>query len=512
MGSDGASIDFGELSERVANTAAAFESAGVAEGDRIAIMIPPGVELVVAVYGAWRAGAVAVLVDGALTPPQMGAALKSASPAWLVGIPKALAAARTLRWPGTPIVSERLSRNTARALGSPLSLPELCDSAADPTAETPLVDDLAAVVFTSGSTGPSKGVLYTHGQLAAQRDAIKAHYGITVDDRLVAAFAPFALYGPMLGITSVVPDMDVSAPGTLDAAGLGEAVQAIDATMVFGSPAALENIVRTTSNLDDGQRQALHRVRMLLSAGAPVRASLLQDMAAVLPNAVAHTPYGMTECLPVASISLPEITAAGAGDGVCVGTPLPGVEVRIDPLSEQPGEHVLGEILVRAPHMRRSYDRLWHTTTLASDPPGWHRTGDVGFHDDEGRLWVSGRLAHVVWNARTPDGEAQGIGPVGLEKAVEQIDGVAMAAVVGVGPIGNQRVVVVVQLESPSKAAGLASIELIDAVREVAEVDVVAVLETPQLPVDRRHNSKIDRTAVAEWASAALAGGKLGDL
>ena len=190
MGSDGASIDFGELSERVANTAAAFESAGVAEGDRIAIMIPPGVELVVAVYGAWRAGAVAVLVDGALTPPQMGAALKSASPAWLVGIPKALAAARTLRWPGTPIVSERLSRNTARALGSPLSLPELCDSAADPTAETPLVDDLAAVVFTSGSTGPSKGVLYTHGQLAAQRDAIKAHYGITVDCLLYTSPSP----------------------------------------------------------------------------------------------------------------------------------------------------------------------------------------------------------------------------------------------------------------------------------------------------------------------------------
>ncbi len=521
----GKSITFGELSEKVEATAAGLREAGVAPGDRVAIMIPPGIDLVAAVYGAWRAQAVAVLVDGALTPPQMTAALRSANPSWLVGITRALAASRALRWPGTAIAAEPLTGARKRALGSAPSLPALSAIASPLPPSAADASDLAAVVFTSGSTGPSKGVLYTHGQLAAQRDAIATQYDITPDDRLVAAFAPFALYGPMLGITSVVPDMDVSAPSSLDARSLAQAIEAIDATMVFASPAALENIVRTATGLSAGQRESASKVRVLLSAGAPVRASLLRDMGDVLPNAVAHTPYGMTECLPVASISLPEIEAAGTADGVCVGYPLPGVDVEIVPMRNwsKPGD--LGEIVVRAPHMRLAYDRLWYTTALAGIPVDWHRTGDVGFKDSEGRLWVAGRMQHVIWTGRDSETGWRGepVGPVGLEKAVEQIEGVYMAAVVGVGPEStnpftgesaamNQCVVVVVQRDDPPNKPGLASLELIDAVRAVADIDVVAVLDAPKLPVDRRHNSKIDRTAVAAWAATALAGGKLGDL
>jgi acyl-CoA synthetase (AMP-forming)/AMP-acid ligase II/pimeloyl-ACP methyl ester carboxylesterase len=501
----GSSITFGELSTRIEQTARGLQATGVEPGDRVAVMIPPGIEMTVALYACWRLGAVAVLVDGALTPKQMSAALNAAYPKHLIGISKAIAAAFALRWPGRRISAEPMSSMQRRVLGVDTDMARV--EAAGDAGDLPLpsASDEGVVVFTSGSTGPSKGVRYTFGQLAEQRDLIASIYGITSADSLVAAFAPFAIYGPMLGITSTVPDMDVSAPGSIDSVSLAAAVDAIDATMVFASPAALERLVATEYEMEDRYRAALDNVRVLLSAGAPVRASLLSATKAVFPNAISHTPYGMTEVLPVASISLPELIDAGQGDGVCVGAPVTGVEVRIEPLDEaRPSD--IGEILARAAHQRLGYDRLWHTTHLASQPAGFHRTGDVGSIDAEGRLWVKGRVQHLIWTNAGP------VGPVGLEKLVEDLDTIRSAAVVGVGPKGNQQVVVVVELDNPGRKAALADMGLIDQVRAISDRDVVAVFEIPELPVDRRHNSKIDRTAVAAWADKALAGGPLGKL
>ena len=112
-------------------------------------------------------------------------------------------------------------------------------------ATDPGPDAEIAILFTSGATGPPKGVRYLHRQLAAQRDALAATYGIGDDDRLVAAFAPFALYGPTLGVPTALADADVTKPGELTADALDAACRAIRATMVFASPAALANVVRT---------------------------------------------------------------------------------------------------------------------------------------------------------------------------------------------------------------------------------------------------------------------------
>ena len=252
-----------------------------------------------------------------------------------------------------------------------------------------------------------------------------------------------------------------------------------------------------------------------MSAGAPVRPGLLRAAADLFPNATAHTPYGMTECLPVACISLTEIEAATTGDGlcvgVCVGHPLDGVDVRIRPvdalgqaggdLTDQAG--VLGEVVVRAAHAMAGYDRLWHTDFAASQPPGWHSTGDVGQLDPLGRLWIGGRISDLI---SAPGGA---VAPVGSEQAIESIAGVAMAAIVGIGPPGLQQIVAVIQPDSPPRSPRLAELDVIDAVRGRSDRDVVAVFEVPELPVDRRHNSKIDRPRVTAWAQAALAGGRL---
>ena len=245
-------------------------------------------------------------------------------------------------------------------------------------------------------------------------------YGVTADDRLVAAFAPFALYGPALGIASTVPDVDVTKPATLTAAALADAVASIDATVVFASPAALTNVVATASELDEAQRAILRRPRLVLSAGAPLPLALLRQVARLLPGADVRTPYGMTEVLPVTDVSLAELEAvAGRGRGVCVGRAVPGVHVAVLPLVDAgrsaghgvglgygagPADlvDVTGEICVAATHGKDRYDRLWATEADSARYAGWHRTGDVGHVDAEGRLWVEGRRDDVVHTAAGP--------------------------------------------------------------------------------------------------------------
>jgi acyl-CoA synthetase (AMP-forming)/AMP-acid ligase II len=256
-------------------------------------------------------------------------------------------------------------------------------------------------------------------------------------------------------------------------------------------------------------------VRTLLSTGAPVPAELLRSMRELLPAAEAHAPYGMTEVLPVADIDLPALDDAGLGNGVCVGCPVPGAEVEIAaldgdgvPAAERTAAaDVTGEVCVHATHVKQSYDRLWVTERAATPEPGWHRTGDVGHFDEAGRLWVEGRLVHVIVTAEGP------VTPVGIERRVEAVAGVSRAAAVGVGPRGAARVVVVV--EADSHGDGLAPPALRDAVRNAARgpglsADVAAVLTVRTLPVDIRHNSKIDRIAVGRWAQRVLDGRRPG--
>jgi acyl-coenzyme A synthetase/AMP-(fatty) acid ligase len=275
---------------------------------------------------------------------------------------------------------------------------------------------------------------------------------------------------------------------------------------VFASPAALRSVVRTA---DGSERAALAGVRLFLSAGAPVGRELLEAAADLMPGAEAHTPYGMTEALVVADMSLAELRALPAGDGVCVGRPVPGVRVALSAPDDDgdatgtPGQSpgVTGEVLVAAPHVKERYDGLWLTEQASARDAGWHRTGDVGHLDADGRLWIEGRLAHVLVT------DAGVRTPVGLEQRAQTVAGVVAAAVVGVGPRGAQQVVVVIQPEVFSHGPVVAEPALADAVRAALRgVDVAAVLVVEQLPTDVRHNSKIDRTRVAAWAERVLAG------
>jgi acyl-coenzyme A synthetase/AMP-(fatty) acid ligase/pimeloyl-ACP methyl ester carboxylesterase len=506
------------LARQVRRIAAGLHALGVRQGDRVSMLVQPGPTLTALVYACLRIGAVVVVADAGLGARGLTRAQRGAQPDYLVGQTKALVAARALGWPGVRIATDPLTPAERRALGVAHQLVDVADAGRDEVLPPePGPADEAAVLFTSGSTGPAKGVVYTHAQLSALRDVLGEHFDVRPGSGLVTGFAPFALLGPALGTRSVTPDMDVSSPRTLTARAVADAVRASDAGIVFLSPAAILNVVATAGDLDAPAREALGRVRTFLSTGAPISADLLGSAADLMPAARAHTPYGMTECLLVTDIDLDGIRAAAAAPdaGVCVGTPVGPGEVLISALDADgaatgdPGTApgVLGEVLIRAPHLKQRYDRLWLTDRAAGrdTPPGrWHRTGDVGHLDDQGRLWIEGRLAHVLTTADGP------VAPVGPEQHVERVPEVRRAAVVGVGPAGVQHAVAVVETRAGSRRPGLAPSSLAAAVRAASPVPLAAVLVLPAMPTDVRHNSKIDRARLAGWASRVLAGGRVG--
>lgn len=565
---DGTSVSvtltWAELNQQVNAAATRLHALGVRPGDRVNLMVPPGARLTTLIYACMKLGAVIVVADTGLGIPGLTRALKGANPSFLVGIPAALSAARTLLWPGVRISVEPLGSVQEKLLGvagSVFTAPAADGTPGAPVPTptvvefpSPVPDADAAVLYTSGSTGPAKGVVYTQRQLAGMRDAIANTYGFAPGSGLVAGFAPFALLGPALGATSVTPTMDVTRPKTLTASALASAAAAIDASVVFASPAALVNVVATADELNAEQRAALAKVQTVLSAGAPIPVPLLEELSALVPNASLHTPYGMTEGLPVTDVSFEMIrqaiaegtpNAAGevldpfARDGVCVGFAVYGAAVAIAPLlqdgsvdsqmTHEPG--VTGEILVSAPHVKDRYDTLWVTEEQSISTPGWHHTGDVGHLDASGRLWVEGRLAHVLLTS-------QGVlTPVAAEQSAESLPEVRRAALVAVGPAGTAAPVLVIEasantavLEARQSASafkralldrvpgvgrfpiaeGVAPFELSQLVRrKVAEdtgVEVAAVLVVHEHPTDIRHNSKIDRPALGEWAAKVLAG------
>ncbi|AXK45236.1 alpha/beta fold hydrolase [Brachybacterium saurashtrense] len=517
-------ISWSLLDRRVDDIAAGLLAHGVRPGDRVSLLITPGADLTGVLYACFRIGAVAVVADAGLGTAGLTRAVIGSHPDWFIGIRRALAGARALGWPGRRLSVEQLPTVDRVALGVETSIAELARSGAmmrelgaPLDAPQPAPDADAAILFTSGSTGPAKGAVLTHAQLGAMFTAVGDTLDLAPERGLVAGFATFALLGPALGAPTVVPDMDIMRPGDLTAPALAEAIAALGRPAVFTAPAALRSIIETAHQLDDEGRAAMAGAASFFSAGAPIPAQLLRELRTLMPEARALTPYGMTECLAVAATDLEGIEAAGDGAGVCVGRPVPRVEIAIavmdelgrttGEITEEPG--AIGEVLIRAPHVRDRYLMLWRTTHTSMRFEGWHATGDVGHLDAEGRLWIEGRAGHVLSTAQGP------FTPVVVEDAAEAVPTVRRAGAAAVGPRGTQQVVVILETDEgyrpgkpgrPRPAEASLQEAVRRSVRERAGAEVVAVFTTSALPTDIRHNSKIDRAALSRWSEQTLRG------
>lgn len=511
-------VTFRELVEYADRIAGGLRAMGVRPGTRLALLVPPSVEFIALVFGLLRAGAVAILIDPGMGRRNLVRCLSEAQPEGFVAVPLAQAIRTLLRF---RFPKARWNVTVGRRwFWGGVTLEELvrhAPGACPPASTSP--DDPAAIIFTTGSTGPPKGVLYRHGNFDAQADEIRTFYDIRPGEVDLPGFPLFGLFNCAMGVTTVLPDMDPSRPAQVDPGKIVEAIHDWNVTQTFGSPAIWHRVGRYCQ--ERGIRLAsVHRV---LSAGAPVPLDVLERMKACIhPDGDVHTPYGATEALPVASIAASEILArtAGAtrrGAGVCVGRRFPSIawkviRIRDGPIptlaeAEElpPGE--IGELIVRGPVVTRQYvtrTELNAPAKITDGPDVWHRMGDVGYLDPEGRFWFCGRLAHRVL---TPAGPMY---TIPCEAIFNQHPAVLRSALVGVGKPGQQRPVVVVEPHAesfPHRRRDRA--RLLDELRQLGKrhpltASIDHFLVRRSLPVDIRHNAKIFRERLAVWAAARL--------
>ena len=507
------SLSFAALDALCDRYAHGLQALGVQRGDRVLVLVRQGFELIALVFALFKMGAVPVMIDPGMGREAFLGCVARARPRVMVGVALAHVLRAIFR---RPMASVRLAVTVEQHWW--LRRPSLQGLPPAPGPFMPAAtarDDLAAILFTSGSTGPPKGVEYTHGIFDGQVQAIGRMYGIEPGEVEVPAFPLFSLFSVALGVTCVLPDIDPSKPAQADPAAIVEAIVDHGATAAFGSPAIWVNVARYCA--DNGVK--LPSLRRILTAGAPIPPWLMERYRDILaPGVSLHTPYGATESLPVATISSHEVLESTAtqtrqGRGICVGRPVEEVEVRIVAIRDDaiaswqqaeclPAGHV-GEVCVRGPMVTRRYVDDEEATRMAKipHPPSfWHRMGDLGYLDDEGRLWFCGRKAHRV---RLASGDT--LFSVCCEAPFLDHPKVSRAALVGLGPRGEQRAALVVEPRQGADVQGLEQELLALAEKQDVTRAIEHVLIYPNaFPMDRRHNSKIHRETLAAWAGRQL--------
>ncbi|HRO87487.1 MAG TPA: fatty acid CoA ligase family protein, partial [Chiayiivirga sp.] len=506
--------------ERSSAIAAALARAGIVRGTRAALMVRPSPELFLLMFAMFKAGVVPVLIDPGINRRALKQCLDEAAPTAFIGIPLAHAARVVLGWARR---SCRINLTVGRRWfwgGHTLDGLIAQSAGEDFTLADTAPDEIAAILFTSGSTGMPKGVVYRHRHFVAQVEMLGQMLGIEPGGVDLPTFPPFALFDPALGITSVIPAMDPTRPAQADPRKLIDAIRRFGVTQMFGSPALLD----TLSRYGEAHGVRLATLRRVMSAGAPVPPAVVARMAAMLPeDANIWTPYGATECLPVALIEGRELratrAATEAGAGTCVGRPVAPNDVRIirivdepiaqwrDELLAAPGD--VGEIVVAGPTATDEYFNRPEATaqakireTLADGSSRiLHRMGDLGWIDEGGRLWFCGRKSQRVEAADGPLYTEQ------VEPVFNTHTAVRRSALVGVGEKGAQMPVLCVELEPGTAEAARERIEaelLNLGQRHPHTARVQRLLFHPGFPVDIRHNAKIGREALARWASARM--------
>lgn len=478
--------------------AAGLRAYGIGRGERTLVMVRAGVDLITLTYALFKAGAVPVLIDPGMGRANFLRCVAQVAPTSFVGIPLAHVFAAV-----APSAFATVKRRVVvgTSLGSAFGMfgPTLAslERATDPVLEDVGSDDEAAVLFTSGSTGPAKGVVYTHGTFDAQLDSLRALYGFTPGERDCAAFPLFSLFDCALGMTSLIPPVNPSRPASCDPEEVVRTIVQGHATTAFGSPAVWARVAEWC--MENAVR--LKDIERILVAGASVSPELILKLR-MATNARIYTPYGATEALPVCNVESDALVEAAPatsdGAGTLVGRPAPGMAIRVIRVSDGPVDTLedvavdeVGELVVSGPVVTTQYAGLPEATQLAKvviDGVTWHRMGDLGRVDAEGRVWICGRKSERV---ETATGSLYPDRVEGIANALAR----RRTALVGLGARPFQRPALVVE-GAPDEALAAAL--------KARLPELVGVLFKARFPVDPRHNAKIHRLQLAAWAAPQL--------
>lgn len=507
-------LSFQQLDRESDRLAFGLEAAGIRRGLRTVLMVKPGIAFFALTFALFKVGAVPVVVDPGMGIRRMLRCLGQTRPRAFVGIP--LAHLIRVLFPGPFRTVHTAVTVGRRWFWGGKTYRELRNRPWQPYPPAPTTrGDMAAILFTTGSTGPAKGAIYTHGIFDAQIQQIRTSLGIGDDEIDLPTFPLFALFDPALGMTAVIPDMDPTRPAEVNPERIIEAIENQGVTNMFASPALLNRVGRFAKE----KEIALPSLKRVVSAGAPVGADNIERFAGRLQAAAQiFTPYGATEAMPVALIGSRELLAETAplsakGFGVCVGRPVPGVNLKIIRITDEPidtwqeelelpdGE--TGEITVLGPVVTRAYFEDPRADALQKIPDPdkdriWHRMGDLGWRDKTGRIWFCGRKSHRV------ETEAGPLFTIPCEAIFNQHPKVFRSALVGVGPVGAQTPVICIEpMGTPdTKERNEIRDDLLAMARDHVLVKPIrTLLFHKQFPVDIRHNSKIFREKLALWAA-----------
>lgn len=496
-------FSFARLWGEVDRQACRLRKIGFEPGLTCLVLLRNSAEFVASVFALFKIGVVPILIDPGMGLGRFLKVIDEVKPEALLGIPRAFALRKLAPKPFRGV-------RAMACWGHFPDVPDLRRGSLDPV--VPVVgagsSSLAAVLFTSGSTGPAKGVVYTHGIFCRQVEVLRDVYQFNDEDIDLPGFPLFGLFSAALGVTGIVPDLDPSRPAQCNPGDLLAQIHHHGVTSLQGSPAIWKRVAAECER----RRITLPTVRRLITFGAPIPFDFLESWRRIAPNAKIHTPYGATEALPVTDIEAEELLTTKParnheGAGLCVGRPLDLNEVRVVPSdSPDPEERSVeplpsgqvGEIAVRGPVVTESYFRKPEATAMSkvvTEAGTWHLMGDLGYFDAQGRIWLVGRKSHTVPPLRPGDEPLYPLPGEALVLPHPEVERVALVD----GP--GQPVLVVERAAHSRSDDEVLARECLTLLHQVETYQqVTQVMFHPGLPVDPRHNAKIHREELSLWA------------
>ena len=501
---------FKELEQESSRLASGLIQFGMKSGERVLLMVPYGIDFVTLTFAMFKAGLIPVLIDPGLGKKNVLKCIKQVQPHGMIAIPLAHAIKKIF-----PANFKSIQHNVTvgtRWFWGGASLNKLLDSGkTDFKMASMEKEHPASILFTSGSTGPAKGVLFSHGIFNHQVKILQEQFDIQPDETDLPTFPLFGLFSSGLGMTSIIPDMDSTKPAHVDPKNIIVPIQNFKISSSFGSPALWD----TVSQYCLDQNIQLPTLKRIIMAGGPVSGDLLARFETIVDKSCKiYTPYGATEVLPVSLIDRREIldetwSLSNQGKGTCVGHPIPGVEIKIIEISDQPilkwqdvtesGTNIVGEIAVKAEWATRTYFNRQDLTQLAKIEDGnsfWHRMGDLGRLDEKNRLWFYGRKNQRVVT------EFETLYTIPCEAIFNQHPDVKRSALVGTG-YKTKPVIIIEPVERIKSQAARQKFtaELLErGAKSSLTQSITKVLFHEEFPVDVRHNAKIFREKLSLWA------------